>query len=81
MPRGYIPAWASRGLSLAINGLLMMQVTCYCTGNLGLGIGLVGVLLLGARLVDGLTDLIVGCIIIGSAVSYRFAVWHRSSGS
>jgi GPH family glycoside/pentoside/hexuronide:cation symporter len=63
LPRGYTLAWATRGLSLAVNVLFMMQVTYYATDFAGLGVALVGTLLFVAGLTDGVTDLVVGFII------------------
>lgn len=35
---GYLKwAWTSRGLSLALNVILIMQLTYYCTDMLGMG--------------------------------------------
>lgn len=56
-------AWTSRGLSLAINVILVMQLTYYCTDILGMKATLVGTLLLASKLFDGVTDLVVGFII------------------
>ena len=40
---GYLKwAWTSRGLSLALNVILIMQLTYYCTDMLGMGATLVG---------------------------------------
>lgn len=61
---GYLKwAWTSRGLSLALNVILIMQLTYYCTDMLGMGAALVGTLLLASKLFDGVTDLCVGYII------------------
>lgn len=61
---GYLKwAWTSRGLSLALNVILIMQLTYYCTDMLGMGAALVGTLLLASKLFDGVTDLCVGFII------------------
>ncbi|MFV0466390.1 MAG: glycoside-pentoside-hexuronide (GPH):cation symporter [Lachnospiraceae bacterium] len=56
-------AWTSRGLSLAINFMLIMQLTYYCTDMVGMSAALVGTLLLASKIFDGITDLIVGFII------------------
>jgi GPH family glycoside/pentoside/hexuronide:cation symporter len=56
-------AWTSRGLSLALNVVLIMQLTYYCTDMLGMKATLVGTLLLVSKLFDGVTDLCVGYII------------------
>lgn len=61
---GYLKwAWTSRGLSLSVNVILIMQLTYYCTDMLGMGAALVGTLLLASKLFDGVTDLCVGFII------------------
>lgn len=61
---GYLKwTWTSRGLSLGLNVLLIMQLTYYCTDMLGMGAALVGTLLLASKLFDGVTDLFVGFII------------------
>lgn len=61
---GYLKwAWTSRGVSLAVNVLLIMQLTYFCTDMLGLAPTLVGGLLLASKLFDGFTDLMVGFII------------------
>lgn len=61
---GYLKwAWTSRGLSLAINAILIMQLTYYCTDMLGMSATLVGTLLLVSKIFDGVTDLFVGIII------------------
>lgn len=56
-------AWSSRGISLAINVVLMGYLTYYCTDVIGLRPGLVGTLLLASKVFDGITDIIVGLII------------------
>lgn len=61
---GYLKwAWTSRAVSLAINVIMIMQLTYYCTDMLGLRATLVGTLLLASKLFDGVTDLFVGVII------------------
>ncbi|GHU92638.1 hypothetical protein FACS189479_02220 [Spirochaetia bacterium] len=80
LPRGYIPAWATRSISLAVNTMLLMQVTYYATEVVGLGAAVVGTLLLAARLFDGVTDFGVGFIIdrtktrFGKARPYELAI-------
>ncbi len=63
LPRYAKWAWSSRGISLALNVILIMQLTYYCTDMLGMKPGLVGMLLLVSKIFDGVTDLIVGFII------------------
>lgn len=73
-------AWTSRGVSLAVNVLMIMQLTYYCTDMLGMGPTLVGTLLLVSKLFDGVTDLFVGFIIdrthtkFGKARPYEFFI-------
>lgn len=61
--RGYVPAWCSRGVSLAVNTVLLMQITYYATESVGLSAGLIGTLLLVSKLFDGVTDLVAGFLI------------------
>ncbi len=63
LPKYFKWAWTSRGLSLAVNVLLIMQLTYYCTDMLGMAPTLIGGLLLASKLFDGVTDLVVGFII------------------
>lgn len=61
---GYLKwAWTSRGVSLALNVILIMQLTYYCTDMLGMKASLAGTLLLASKLFDGVTDLCVGVVI------------------
>lgn len=59
----YVPAWVTRGVGLAVNAILLMQITFYATESVGLSAGVVGMLLLVSKLFDGVTDLIAGFII------------------
>lgn len=63
LPKYFKWAWSSRGLSLALNAILIMQLTYYCTDMLGMKPTLIGTLLLASKLFDGVTDLVVGFII------------------
>lgn len=56
-------AWSSRAISLSLNVILAGYLTFYCTDVLGLAAASVGVVLLLSKLLDGVTDLIVGFII------------------
>lgn len=56
-------AWSSRSISQAVNMVLLLQLTYFCTNALGLAPGLVGTLLLVSKLFDGFTDLVAGVII------------------
>lgn len=61
---GYLKwAWTTRAVSLALNVILIGQLTYYCTDMLGMAPTLVGTLLLASKLFDGITDLVVGFII------------------
>ncbi len=63
LPRGYLLAWTSRGVSLAVNVVLLMQITYYATDVVGLSAGMVGTIFLLSKLFDGVTDLFMGYII------------------
>ena len=56
----YVPAWVTRGVGLAVNSVLLMQITFYATENVGLSAGTVGMLILVSKLFDGITDLLAG---------------------
>lgn len=58
-----VPVWATRGASIAINVVVLMQITYYCTNALGLSPGAVGTILLLSKLFDGVTDLVAGIIV------------------
>lgn len=61
---GYLKwAWSSRGMSLALNVIVLGQITYYCMDMLGMSATLAGMLLLASKLFDGVTDLCVGYII------------------
>ncbi|MBR3366630.1 MAG: MFS transporter [Lachnospiraceae bacterium] len=81
MPWGRFFAWKSRDVALAavtviINGYLLL----YCSNTLGLNPGVVGMLLLAARLIDGVTDLFAGVIVdrtntkLGKARPYEICI-------
>ena len=63
MPIFYGLAWSTRGISAAINAVLLMQITFYCTDILGLKAGIVGGMLLGSKIIDAFTDLGFGFIL------------------
>jgi Na+/melibiose symporter-like transporter len=56
-------AWSSRGVSAALNVVLLGFITYYCTDLLGLNAGIVGTILLGSKVIDAATDLIAGYVI------------------
>ncbi len=63
MPLWFGLAWSTRGISAAINAILMMQITFYCTDILGLKAGIIGSLFLGSKIIDAFTDLGFGFIL------------------
>lgn len=63
MPIFYGLAWSTRGISAAINAVLIMQISFYCTDILGLNPGIIGALLLGSKIIDAFTDLGFGFIL------------------
>lgn len=63
MPFWYSMAWTSRGISAAINVVLLMQLTYYCTDMLGMNAGIVGAFLLVSKVIDAFTDLGIGFLI------------------
>ncbi len=79
--RGWmVPAWASRAISLAVNVVLLMQITYYCTNALGMDPGITGFILLASKLFDGFTDLVAGVVVDktrtkwGKARPYEFSI-------
>lgn len=56
-------AWSSRGIAASINVILLGYITYYCTDLLGLNPAIVGAILLGSKVVDGITDLMIGFIV------------------
>ena len=80
LPRYAKWGWTTRGVSLAINVVLIMPLTYFCTDMLGMAPTLVGTLLLASKLFDGVTDLVVGYVIdrthtkFGKARPYEFPI-------
>ena len=80
LPRYFKWAWMTRALSLALNVLMLGQLTYYCTDMLGMPTALVGTVLLISKLFDGVTDVLVGFVIdrthtkIGKARPYEFFI-------
>ena len=80
LPKYFKWAWTSRGVSLALNFILIMQLTYYCTDMLGMAPTLIGSLLLASKLLDGVTDLVVGFVIdktntkLGKARPYEICI-------
>lgn len=63
LPRGFSLRFSTRGISLAVDVIVMMQITFYATDIVGLPAALVGGIFLAAKIFDGVTDLVVGVII------------------
>ena len=56
-------AWTTRGISAGLNAVLMMNLTFFCTDILGLKATTVGLMFVGSKVIDALTDLVAGVII------------------
>lgn len=56
-------AWGSREVSETANMLLLGYMMFYCTNTLGLNGGVVGILLAVSKVIDGITDIVVGYIV------------------
>ncbi len=63
MPLWYPLAWSSRGISAALNVVLIGYITYYCTDLLGLNAVTVGIILMLTKVVDAVTDVFAGFII------------------
>lgn len=63
MPLWYSLAWSSRGVSAALNVILVAYVSFYASDALGLNVGIIGAMLLLSKVIDAFTDLGVGFII------------------
>ncbi len=63
MPMWYGLVWSTRGISAAINVVILMQITYYCTDILGLNAAVIGTLFLVSKIIDAFTDLGFGFIL------------------
>lgn len=63
LPPFFSLRFATRGFALALNVVVLLQLTFYATDALGLPAALVGGLFLAAKLFDGVTDLLAGFFI------------------
>ena len=63
MPMWYSMIWSTRGISAAINVVILMQITYYCTDILGLNAAVIGTLFLVSKIIDAFTDLGFGFIL------------------
>lgn len=55
--------WSTRSISLSANSMLIGFLTYFCTDTLGLNIGVIGTLLLVAKIVDGITNFVFAYIV------------------
>lgn len=73
-------AWQSRGLSAAVNFIILGFVSIYCTDTLGMPPALIGTLLMASKAVDAVTDLFGGYLVdktntkLGKGRPYELAI-------
>ena len=63
-------AWQSRGASAAINFIVVSFVAIYCTDTLGMPPALVGTLLAVSSVVDAITDLFAGFLVVPAGIEH-----------
>lgn len=63
LPPFFSLRFSTRGFALAVNVVVMLQLTFYATDFVGLAPVLVGGLFLAAKIFDGITDLVAGFVI------------------
>ncbi len=72
--------WSARDLSLSINFIVLSFISIYCTNTLNMEPALVGLLLMGSKVVDAFTDLFAGYLVDktetkwGKGRPYEFAI-------
>lgn len=73
--------WSSKNIGLAVKTTLVTSyLSFYCTDILGMGAALIGSILLGCKLFDGVTDLFAGWLIdntrsrLGKARPYEWSI-------
>ena len=72
--------WSGRAISIAVNVIVLMQITFYCTNILAMSPVLVGTLLMASKIFDGVTDIFAGVLIDktktrwGKARPYEFSI-------
>lgn len=77
---GKFMAWQSRGVSLAVNFLVLGYLSIYLSDTIHMDIKLVGTLLLASKIFDGVTDLFAGYLVDntntkwGKARPYELAI-------
>jgi len=73
-------AWQSRGLSAAVNFIVLSYLMIYATDTLNMPAALVGTLLMVSRLIDAATDLFIGLVVdktktrLGKGRPYEFFI-------
>ena len=63
LPPFFASRWATRGIAIGVNVVVLAQLTFYATDIVGLPAALVGALFLVAKVVDALADLPIGFLI------------------
>ena len=59
----FYPLWASKSVSVAMGGMLIIQFTYYATEYVGLSPAIVGIILLLSRLLDAVAGIAVGFLV------------------
>ncbi len=73
--------WSARDLSLSANFIVLSFISIYCTNTLNMEPALVGILLMGSKVVDAVTDLFAGYLVDrtetkwGKGRPYEFAIF------
>lgn len=63
MPLSHSLLWSTRGISNAINVVLIMNIAYYCTDIVGLNAGVIGALFAASKVIDAFTDLGFGVLL------------------
>ena len=61
--RGLSLLWGSRTVSLAIHSSLFSYFTYFCTNHLGLNPGIIGAMILVAKIIDAITNFICAYLV------------------
>ena len=73
-------AWQTRGVSAAVQFIVLGYLMIYATDTLGMPVALVGALMLASRLLDAFTDLFIGLLVdktktkLGKGRPYEFFI-------
>lgn len=77
---GRLLAWQSRNISAGAVAIIVGYLMLYCTDTLKMSPALVGTLLMGSKIFDGVTDLVAGYLVdntntrMGKARPYEFCI-------